>query len=227
MTAPDRRHEARLRRGRRTWNLAARAHGGFAERIGAPLHELALRQLELREGEAVLDIGCGAGEMLASIRAAVGPAGRVVGVDDSPRMVARARVAEHGWTNVEVREADASRQSNGHEEFDAAVALSSFSAMPDVITAVRLAHDALRPGGRLFVFDVPLVPSGGLRTRTITRMFRGLYRITTGFTGADVVSELTDTFASVEPVMPPVPGRTRLTIQLATRQHAGVREPMS
>jgi SAM-dependent methyltransferase len=218
-TARERRHETRLRRGRRAWNLAARAHGGFVERIGAPLHDLALRRLELREGDSVLDIGCGAGEMLAAVRAVVGPAGRVVGVDYSPQMVmrARARVREHGWTNVEVREADASRVPHGHGEFDAAVALSSLSAMPDVDTAVRLAHDALRPGGRFFVFDVPLVPSGGLRTRTITGMLRVLYRVTTGFTGADVVTELTAVFTSVAPVMPPVAGRTRLTIQLATR----------
>lgn len=213
----DSRYRVRLRRGRRWWNLASRPERLVSRR--APLHDLALKHLQLCLGESVLDIGCGVGWMLAAAREAVGPAGRVVGVDYSPLMVAAARklVRDKGWTNVEVREADAARQGHGEGEFDAAVALASFSAMPDVRAAVRLAHDALRPGGRLFVFDVRLVPSGKVWTRAVTRFLRGIYRVVAGFTGADVLAELTSTFASVEPVFPVVPGRTRLTVQVATK----------
>lgn len=143
----------------------------------------------------------------------------MVGVDYSPRMLARARTAvrDNGWTNVEVREADASRTSHGHAEFDAAVALTSFSAMPDVAAAIEFAHEALRPGGRLFVFDMRLVPSGYLWRRGLTRLMRGVYRATAGFTGTDVLTELQRVFATVEWVLPPVETRTRMAILLATK----------
>lgn len=219
MTSYDRRHRVRLSRGRRIWNLTSGLHGSMNDRLGAPLHELALRHLRLESGESVLDVGCGAGATLASLRAAVGPSGRVVGVDYSPRMLARAAavVRGNGWQNVELRRMDASREPPGHTEFDAAIALTSLSAMPDVPVAVRLVHDALRPGGRLFVFDMRLVPSGGARTRAITRLFRLIYRVTAGFTGADVRRELERTFGTVESVVPDLPGRTRMTLLLATK----------
>jgi ubiquinone/menaquinone biosynthesis C-methylase UbiE len=191
----------------------------MSDRTAKPLNDLALRNLGLTGGEQVVDIGCGTGAMLAALRDEVGPGGRVVGVDYSPRMVAGARkvARDKGWINVEVLEQDASRDRYGHEEYDAAVALASLSAMPDVGTAVRLAHDALRPGGRLFVFDLRLVPWGNLFTRTMTRSLRWIYRMTAGFSGADVRVELERIFAKVESVVPEVKGRTRMTLLLATK----------
>lgn len=205
-------HETLLRRGRRHWNFAAVTYYGLMERLaGGRLWEMARSHLALSAGERVLDIGCGTGTMLAALRREVGAAGRVVGVDNSPRMAdrSRRRVRAHGWSNVEVRWADASRVPHGDAEFDAALASTSISAMPDVATAVRLAHDALRPGGRLFVFDMRLV---GDAPRT--RIARGIYRATAGFTGADVLTELRHTFGAVELLVPEHP---MMTIVLATR----------
>jgi ubiquinone/menaquinone biosynthesis C-methylase UbiE len=215
----DRRHRARLERGKRAWNIVSHTHGAMSDRTAKPLNDMALKHLKLTGGEAVVDIGCGTGAMLAALRDVTGPDGRVVGVDHSPRMVARTRklIQDKGWTNVEVRRQDASRDRYGHEEYDAAVALASFSAMPDVPAAVALAHEALRPGGRLFVFDLRLVPSGNLFTRTVTRALRWVYRVAAGFSGADVRVELERTFAKVEPVVPDVKGRTRMTLLLATK----------
>lgn len=81
---------------------------------------------------------------------------------------------------------------HGAGQFDAAVALG---AMPDVPAAIANAADALKPGGRLFVFDVRLAG----RTRT-TRVLRAAYRAIGGFSGADVVAELRKVFELVEPV---------------------------
>jgi SAM-dependent methyltransferase len=63
--------------------------------------------LELRPGEVVLDVGCGSGLSFAQLRAKVGPAGSVVGIDQSPEMLALAqrRIAENGWTNTRAVEA--------------------------------------------------------------------------------------------------------------------------
>ncbi|GLZ40454.1 class I SAM-dependent methyltransferase [Actinokineospora sp. NBRC 105648] len=214
---PDRRHEARLRRGRLLWDVASLTYYGIVDRLCAPLRELAVRRLDLRDGQAVLDIGCGSGATLASLRAAVGERGRVVGVDYSPRMVARARrlVRERGWTNVEVRQADASRTAHGVGEFDAVVALAAFSAMPDVRTAVGHARDALRPGGKLFVYD--LRPVG---KRLTARVFRRVYAALAGFTGADVLAELGRAFPMLEPIFTPGPKQSTITLVLATKTQA-------
>lgn len=55
------------------------------------IRERALRELALRPGETVLDVACGTGPMLPVLARAVGPAGRVVGIEQSPEMAARAR----------------------------------------------------------------------------------------------------------------------------------------
>jgi ubiquinone/menaquinone biosynthesis C-methylase UbiE len=200
--------------------MAARTYYGAAmDRWRAELDELALRQLDPQPGQHVLDIGCGTGATLGPLRDAVGAQGTVVGIDYSPRMIARCqqRVRANQWTNVTVRRADASRESLGYQEFDAAIALSSLSAMPDLRTAVRLAHDALRPGGKLFVFDMRLIPTGHLGKRLTIRLLRGIYRATAGFTGADVIAELRRTFATVRPAHPIGKFGTTLTIALATK----------
>lgn len=71
-----------------------------------------LRLLELlaaAPGDPVLDIGCGTGLNFTPLLAAIGPQGRVVGVDASAAMVSRARrrVAQEGWPNVTLLHGDA------------------------------------------------------------------------------------------------------------------------
>jgi ubiquinone/menaquinone biosynthesis C-methylase UbiE len=212
-------YDRRLRRGRRIWNLASFTYYGALDRMRASLDDLAVRNLRLRPGQSVLDIGCGTGATLGSLWAAVGAQGTIVGVDYSPGMVAKAqrRVHEHGWANVTIRRADAARESLGHNEFDAAVALSSLSAMPDVRAAVESAYEALRPGGRLFVFDMRLIPTGHLGKRMTIQLMRGIYGACAGFTGADVISELEHAFGTVSAVHPSGELGTTITIALAAK----------
>ncbi len=64
----------------------------------------AVQRLALQPGDSVLDVGCGAGSNFPYLCAAVGPAGRVVGVDISPSLARKARqlVDQQGWRNVQV-----------------------------------------------------------------------------------------------------------------------------
>ena len=73
-----------------------------------PARRRAVAALDLEPGDVVVDMGTGTGANLPLLREAVGPAGRVVGVDASPGMLsrARARVAAAGWENVAVLEGD-------------------------------------------------------------------------------------------------------------------------
>ena len=58
--------------------------------------------LQLRPGDVVLDAGCGTGLNFPALEEAIGPSGRIIGIDLSPDMLAKAqdRVAGHGWQNV-------------------------------------------------------------------------------------------------------------------------------
>jgi len=78
---------------------------------------------EIPFGATILDLGCGAGldALIAARR--VGLAGKVIAVDFSAAMLARARqaVAEAGASNVELREADAGQLPIADEEIDIAM----------------------------------------------------------------------------------------------------------
>jgi len=74
-----------------------------------PLRQKAVRLLQLKPGERVLDVGCGPGGSLPYLVDAVGPSGEVVGVEISPEVAinARRRIEKNRWRNVLVIEADA------------------------------------------------------------------------------------------------------------------------
>ncbi|HSR23542.1 MAG TPA: class I SAM-dependent methyltransferase, partial [Candidatus Eisenbacteria bacterium] len=139
----------------------------WPDRWQAGVAELARRHLDLHGGETVIDVGCGGGQHLEVLRALTGAEGRVIGIDFSPRMLARANelVRRHGWDNVEVRRGDASQpvfdQTDLGTAFaDAALASFALSAMPDVRAAARNVRTALRPAGRFLVLDVRLTRPG-------------------------------------------------------------------
>jgi SAM-dependent methyltransferase len=67
-----------------------------------PIRYKAIAQLALQRGEVVLDVGCGTGLSLALLRQGIGPTGRIIGIEQSPEMIERARerVAQNHWSNV-------------------------------------------------------------------------------------------------------------------------------
>lgn len=74
-----------------------------------PVRLEALGLLALAPGATVLDVGCGTGLSFEGLVRAVGPAGRIVGIEPSPAMLAHARqrIARHRWRGIELLEADA------------------------------------------------------------------------------------------------------------------------
>lgn len=97
---------------RRRYRALASGYDGHA-RVVATLRRRAVERLGLRAGDHALDMGCGTGASFGDLRSMVGAAGRVTGVELSEDMaaVARRRIAEHGWTNVEVVVGDAATTS--------------------------------------------------------------------------------------------------------------------
>src|SRR4029077_18130473 len=69
----------------------------------------AVHALELRPGDSVVDVACGTGLNFSLIEQAIGPGGRIVGVDLTDAMLAQAqdRIETNGWGNVTLVQADA------------------------------------------------------------------------------------------------------------------------
>jgi ubiquinone/menaquinone biosynthesis C-methylase UbiE len=114
-----------------------------------PYRHRAVSALRLQPGELVLDVGCGTGLSFAAIQAAIGPGGRLVGIEPSPEMLARARtrVEAAGWTNVSLVEAGA-EQAAVPGPVDAVL----FSFAHDVLRSPKALANVLgaaRPGGRV------------------------------------------------------------------------------
>lgn len=67
-----------------------------------PLREEAIARLRLREGDTVLDVGCGTGLSFEPLKARVGEQGAIVGIEQCPQMLlkARERVEAHGWQGI-------------------------------------------------------------------------------------------------------------------------------
>src|SRR5262249_34138507 len=99
----------------------------------------------------VLDVGCGAGAVLLSAASAVGPTGRVIGIDLAEGMVERARRAarERGLENVEGRAGDAENPALAERSVAAVVASLVLFFLPHIDLALDAYARTLVVGGTL------------------------------------------------------------------------------
>jgi SAM-dependent methyltransferase len=105
-------------------------------------------------GERILDVGCGPGFYCAELAEEVGAEGSILGLDSSPQMLELARRRCEGHRNVKFAEADATALTVESSTFDAAVCVQVLEYMPDVARVLAELHRALRPGGRVVIWDV-------------------------------------------------------------------------
>ena len=150
---------------RRRYDLLARAYNVVTlDRIVyGRARQRAIDLLHLREGDTVLDLGCGTGLSLNGLRRAVGATGTVIGVDLSAEMLKQAQhhIDTRGWTNVRVLQADASRLAAlpvGTTPCAALFALS-LSAMEVPEAALQSAVRTLPAGARVAVMDAGTPPT--------------------------------------------------------------------
>jgi SAM-dependent methyltransferase len=129
------------------WNR----HHAFFERYTAPVSEQLIRKAGIRAGMRVLDIACGTGHPALAIAERVGPAGFVLGTDLVEPVVAfaRERARDAGLGNVEFRRVDGEALDVPLASFDAVTLRWGIMFMPRPVEAMRGAHAALRPGGRI------------------------------------------------------------------------------
>jgi ubiquinone/menaquinone biosynthesis C-methylase UbiE len=123
------------------------------------LRKRAVDQLNLRQGDRVLEVGCGTGRNFPFLRNAVGPEGLIYGVDLSVGMLRRARklCQRRQWTNFVLIEADAADYVS-QELFDGVLFSFSYNVLPHHRSVLRQVWKQLRPGGRLVIMDARLPP---------------------------------------------------------------------
>jgi SAM-dependent methyltransferase len=137
------------------WNaVAGETWASLQDRLDhqlEPLGRRGMRELQLAQGQRVLDIGCGSGQTTLALAEAVGAKGAVLGVDISQPMleVARRRAGANGVTNARFEQADAQTEPFEAGGFD--VAFSRFGVMffADPVAAFSNIRSALKAGGRL------------------------------------------------------------------------------
>ena len=115
----------------------------------------AVRALGLRPGASVVDMACGTGLNFDLIEEAIGPGGRLIGVDLTDAMLARAqdRIATNGWSNISLVQADAA-DFDFPAEVDAILSTYALSQVPECAQVIAHGAAALAGGGRWVVLDL-------------------------------------------------------------------------
>jgi ubiquinone/menaquinone biosynthesis C-methylase UbiE len=186
--------------------------GRLADRLAA-VRRTDFDRIGIAPGAAVLDVGCGAGEVCVELAHRVGPRGRVCGVDLSAAMVeAAAAAARAAGVTVEHRVAGIHALPYPDGSFDVVRAERVFQHIEDPARALVEMMRVTRPGGRVMVIDpdhsqfaVAVESTTATRVAEAVRAellraivsprvgtrLRGLFRAA-GLDGVDVVARVVD-----------------------------------
>lgn len=116
-----------------------------------------VQSLGLCPGDTVVDIACGTGLNFRMVEEAIGPSGRIVGVDLTDAMLdrARERVDANRWGNVSLVQADAAA-FDFPAEVDAILSTYALTQVPESGKVIAHGAAALSAGGRWVVLDLKI-----------------------------------------------------------------------
>lgn len=152
------------------YNKIARVYDLMAERSEQPMREIAVKMLAPAPGERLLEIGFGTGHVLAELARAVGPAGRIFGIDISENMLGQAEELlerENAADRVTLDLGDAADLPYASDSLDGvfmSFTLELFDT-PEIPRVLAQCQRVLRPGGRIVVAAVSKETQHGLTVR--------------------------------------------------------------
>lgn len=124
-----------------------------ASAAGRDYKQQVLHLLDLHPGQTVLDIGCGPGTDLVAMVTAVAPAGRVIGVDRDPMMLAEARTRLAERSLVEIRSGDVHALPVDEGSVDRARTDRVLQHVADPTQVLTEFRRVARPGGRIVMAE--------------------------------------------------------------------------
>jgi ubiquinone/menaquinone biosynthesis C-methylase UbiE len=120
----------------------------------------AVEALSLSPGDTVVELGCGTGLNFPLLQEAVGPTGKIIGVDLTQEMLLQAekRIEHSGWRNVELIHSDANAFPFP-QGIGGVISTFALTLAPEYDAIIKRAADILSPGKRFVVLDLKL-PEG-------------------------------------------------------------------
>ncbi|NDP22676.1 MAG: class I SAM-dependent methyltransferase [Paludibacter sp.] len=116
--------------------------------------KIAIKALNLSKGDTVVDLCCGTGLNFSDLFNAVGPEGKIIGVDLSADMlkVAEKQVREQGWNNFTLIHKDAAKY-RFPDEINSIVTSYAITLIPEFDTIISRGANSLTEGGRFVILD--------------------------------------------------------------------------
>lgn len=130
---------------------------------------------KIKKGDVVIDLGSGAGNDAFIARAEAGETGKVIGIDFTPAMIAKARsnAEKLGFHNVEFRQGDIEQMPVNDNTANVIVSNCVLNLVPNKDAVIKEIYRVLKPGGHFSISDIVLEGALPAGIREAAEMYAG------------------------------------------------------